>query len=122
MPVMRDDTPYHARPPGEVQREQDCMRAIFAQAPEPVAIWEAFGGLGKTGKVLSERFPRALIHATDLDAGCVEAYNSLGIGLCTQGDARVFAREHLPDEATHWGISLDYNRAGSWPAGRSGWR
>jgi hypothetical protein len=108
---MLDSTPYRLRPPDEVRREQDCMRRIFENAPRVPLIWEAFGGTGITAQVLSDRFPGAQLQATELDAECVLAYNSLGLhnALCRQVDAREFAATCLNGHRV-WGVSLDFNR------------
>ncbi len=76
MPIMRDNTPYHLRPSGEIAREVKCMNEIFAQATPVKTVWEAFGGIGSTARVLSEKFQQAYIRACDLDPGCVMMYNS----------------------------------------------
>lgn len=108
--AMRDDTPYHLRPPTEVKREQACMREIFQKAPEAGYIYEAFAGMAVTAEVLRERFPRSVIVATDLDAQCVDTYNEAGYGTAFQQDALDWVKKNLPDEAHHWGVSLDYNK------------
>lgn len=107
---MRDDTPYHSRPLSEVRREQACMREIFKEAPEAGYIYEAFAGMAVTAEVLRERFPRSVIVATDLDAQCVASYNEAGYGTALQQDAVDWVKKNLPDEAGHWGVSLDYNK------------
>lgn len=109
MAAMRDDTPYHQRPPTEVAREQACMREIFAEAPPVDYIWETFAGTGVTAEVLRERFPRATINATDLDAQCVQTYNEKGYGTAFQEDATAFLKR-LPEPARSWGVSMDYNK------------
>lgn len=108
--MMRDDTPYRERPPAEVQREQDCMRAIFAVAPPVDRVFEAFGGLGRTAEVLVQRFPDVRVDSWELDAECVRRYNALGMSRawCNWGDATVAAQSWNPAES--WGASLDFNR------------
>jgi hypothetical protein len=110
MAAMRDDTPYHARPAGEVLREQDCMRTIFREAPEAEHIWEAFAGTGVTAEVLRERFPRAVIEATDLDDDCVQTYNAKGYGRAYQEDALAHMGRRWSHFGDTWGVSLDYNK------------
>lgn len=86
------------------------MRAIFARAPGVNFIFEAFGGLGITAKVMVERFPNAHILAADLDGECVELYNSVlsKNANCIQSDALDLLRtvQNFPP----WGASLDFNR------------
>jgi hypothetical protein len=106
---VRDDTPYRDRPEGEVRREQECMRRIFAAAPPVRLIWEAFGGLGKTAQVLSERFPQAEIQATEIDAACVDAYNRLSLPNATCYRASALEFGFSPAGRAH-GVSLDFNR------------
>jgi len=108
---VKDNTPYRERPQGQIAREQKCMRAIFAQAPPIDFIFEAFGGLGITAQVMSERFPQATILAADLDAGCVDLYNQTlkhTNASCIQSDARTLLGtiRNFPV----WGASLDFNR------------
>lgn len=108
---MKDNTPYRERPQGQIAREQECMRAIFAHAPPIDFIFEAFGGLGITAQVMSERFPQATILSADLDAGCVDLYNQTlkhTKANCIQSDARTLLStiRNFPV----WGASLDFNR------------
>lgn len=110
MAAMRDDTPYHLRPASEVKREQACMRAIFGKAPDVDYIWEAFAGMGVTAEVLRDRFPRAIIEATDLDEECVQTYNEKGYGTAFQENALSHLKRVIPQPARAWGISLDYNK------------
>lgn len=110
MPVMTDRTPYSTRPASEVARERECMRSIFASASYPETIWEAFGGVGVTGQVLHERFPRAVLVASELDLQCTKNYNELGIGVCRCMDARQFYQEVYRHGTNKCAVSLDFNR------------
>ncbi len=107
MPML-DTTPYHERPRGEVEREQNCMRTIFKDVAPVDLVWEAFGGMGKTAQVIRECFPKADLIACDLDEQCVSMYNDAGFGKCLQVDALADIRNRA--FSSMWGASLDYNR------------
>jgi hypothetical protein len=107
---VRDDTPYHERPPREIAQEAACMAKIFAKAKPVDVIYEAFGGIGATAEVLRRRFPKAQMWAFDIDAQCCQMYNRAGDGRmwCAQMDALAgFEKLHL---SGNFGAVLDFNR------------
>ena len=119
--MMTNATPYYDRPISEIALEAECMRFIFCSAAAVDEVWEAFGGIGATARVLHERFPRAYLRACDLDAQCVACYNALGAELfpltaecefagmeCFQVDAAEGLSAYQPKG--RWGASLDFNR------------
>jgi len=110
--AMKDSTPYRERPVTEIAREQECMRAVFAYATPVPFIFEAFGGLGKTAQVMTERFPEVVITAADLDEECVKTYNKLGLAhaICYPMDALDLLKTLKFKEPGLWGASLDFNR------------
>jgi hypothetical protein len=110
---LKDDTPYRERPPKEIAAEAECMRTIFAQAPEVPVIYEAFGGIGKTAAVLRQRFPKATIQSFDLDQKCCDLYNAQADRFmgCSCEDASVGLQNlKWPKFGIGWGASLDFNK------------
>lgn len=114
--VMFDKTPYHARPQKETEREAACMGQIFSQAAPVRFVYEAFGGVGLTARILRERFPHATIQSFDLDQKCCDLYNEALADSntnCVCGDAlagltdKALAPRLVPKS---WGASLDFNR------------
>lgn len=107
---MRDDTPYHTRPASEVARERACMEQVLAAASPVPLVFEAFGGMAVTARVLRARFPRAKIWACDLDRQCVAEYNRVmdRNASCWEQDALEAVRGLRPGRC--WGASLDYNQ------------
>ena len=107
---MRDDTPCHQIPLRNVVRNQACVHELV-NILEPVTdIWEAFGGLGMCTEEYLLRFPRATIHATDIDARCVRTYNAKfdGRAVCYRRDALKYIRALHPSR--EWGAFLDFNQ------------
>lgn len=110
MARMRDTTPYHERPPGEVERERHCMARILEHARDVDTVFEAFSGMGVTSQVLHSRFPRAMMWGCDLDKTCADTFNRKfnPPHFCQHGDVM----DVLPqlDLRPPWGASLDFNR------------
>lgn len=108
---MKDDTPYHLRPAGEVSREAACKSYLFGRAQQVADIFEAFAGTGMAAGILLEAQPGARLSSVDLDPECVDAYNRRHQGssaTAVVGDASEFIQNWSPTGP--WGATLDFNR------------
>lgn len=106
--VMKQTTPYRVRPVGEQAREAACVSKILEQAVPVKVIYEAFGGIGTIGQLLTERFPDTFILSYELDEECVNLYRERrlsNVQVCCC-DTREFF-ESLPIEDL--AASLDFN-------------
>lgn len=111
--MMNDETPYHTRPPTEIEQERCCLETIFAAAPPANFIFEAFGGVGLAAGIWARKFPRARVESWDLDERCVELYNAdpdkHPNARCYRGNSMVAALQ-LRMERRSWAASLDFNK------------
>lgn len=105
MAKMKQNTPYTSRPPLEQAREKACVEKILEQVSPVASIYEAFGGIGMLGQVLSERFPNALIDSYELDAECVYRYRDRNLLNVTINHA-----DTLTQSGKFEAASLDFNR------------
>ena len=115
MAKMTQTTPYRDRPERERAEEARCFREVLTGAYQPNTIYEAFGGIGMTSKLMQDIFPGARVFSAELDEECVHRYLKtvdLDRGSVYYGDTLEmlsFTFEH--GAAVHMdAASLDYNR------------
>lgn len=108
MAKMRQDTPYNSRSSTEQARERECVEKILRHAEPPKKLYEAFGGIGMLGQLMSERYPLAQIDSYELDDACVAEYRSRNLKNVTVNheDTRTKFQVQTDFDAA----SLDFNR------------
>lgn len=115
MAKMTQTTPYRDRPERERAEEARCFREVLKGAYQPNTIYEAFGGIGMTAKLMQELFPGAYVASAELDEECVQRYR-LGVDMdrasIHHGDTRELLQDRfeVPDGLGMHAASLDYNR------------
>lgn len=115
MAKMTQTTPYRDRPERERAEEARCFREVLTGAAAPEVLYEAFGGIGMTAKLMQELFPGAFIASAELDEECVQRYR-LGVDMdrasILHDDTRELLKGFFENAAGFHmeAASLDYNR------------
>lgn len=115
MAKMTQTTPYRDRPERERAEEARCFREVLTGAAAPEVLYEAFGGIGMTAKLMQELFPGTFIASAELDEECVQRYR-LGVDMARASILHDDTRELLKGFFEHAdglhmdAASLDYNR------------